>query len=166
LASPSAVASTPAINSNSNDAMLHRAFTEVPDYSIASRGFIGGVPPLSSLQGLPSYEEAARDSRHRANGRPMAQLSQSGSSSRLHQTIRSRSRPRRTGIAAGEGVEDERKVASDGNLAAMFQSMGVVVPPSGRVESGPGGRSQCGGSGDVSEDDGIEMRTGRRRDVS
>jgi hypothetical protein len=41
--------------------ILHRAFTEVPDYSIASRGFIGGgVPPLESMRGLPSYEEAAR----------------------------------------------------------------------------------------------------------
>jgi hypothetical protein len=38
--------------------LLHRAFTEVPDYGIASRGFLGGVTPLESLQGLPSYEEA------------------------------------------------------------------------------------------------------------
>ncbi|KAG0694549.1 hypothetical protein DFH29DRAFT_959511 [Suillus ampliporus] len=30
-----------------------------PDYRVASQGFIGGVPPLSSLAGLPSYEEAA-----------------------------------------------------------------------------------------------------------
>ena len=37
---------------------VYRAFTAVPDYSIASRGFIGGVPPLSSMRGLPSYEEA------------------------------------------------------------------------------------------------------------
>ncbi|KAF5328618.1 hypothetical protein D9619_011636 [Psilocybe cf. subviscida] len=44
-------------------AILHRAFTEVPDYSIAARGFLGGVPPLDSMRGLPSYEEAARDSR-------------------------------------------------------------------------------------------------------
>ncbi|KAI0268819.1 hypothetical protein BC834DRAFT_842114 [Gloeopeniophorella convolvens] len=36
--------------------LLHRAFTEVPDYDIASRGFLGGVPPLESMQGLPSYE--------------------------------------------------------------------------------------------------------------
>lgn len=41
--------------------LLHRMFTEVPDYSIASRGFIGGVPPLESMQGLPSYEEVARE---------------------------------------------------------------------------------------------------------
>ena len=40
--------------------LLHRAFTETPDYETASRGFLGGgVPPLSSYQGLPSYEEAA-----------------------------------------------------------------------------------------------------------
>ncbi|KAG6820277.1 hypothetical protein H0H93_002889 [Arthromyces matolae] len=42
--------------------LLHRAFTEVPDYSIASRGFIGGVPPLTSMQGLPSYDESVRSS--------------------------------------------------------------------------------------------------------
>jgi len=47
----------------SGPALLHHALTEVPDYAIASRGFIGGVPPLSSMHGLPSYEEAARDSR-------------------------------------------------------------------------------------------------------
>ncbi|KAL0575550.1 hypothetical protein V5O48_006424 [Marasmius crinis-equi] len=40
-------------------ALLHRAFTEVPGYGIASRGFLGGVPPLSSMSGLPSYEEAS-----------------------------------------------------------------------------------------------------------
>ncbi|KAF8499673.1 hypothetical protein F5888DRAFT_1802161 [Russula emetica] len=38
--------------------LLHRAFTSVPDYDIASRGFLGGVTPLETLQGLPSYEEA------------------------------------------------------------------------------------------------------------
>ncbi|KAJ7493370.1 hypothetical protein B0H11DRAFT_2228146 [Mycena galericulata] len=31
----------------------------VPDYEIALRGFLGGVPPLSSMQGLPSYDEAS-----------------------------------------------------------------------------------------------------------
>lgn len=40
--------------------LLHRAFTEVPDYEIASRGFIGGVTPLTSMNGLPSYDEASR----------------------------------------------------------------------------------------------------------
>ncbi|KAJ6561214.1 hypothetical protein DFH09DRAFT_1160786 [Mycena vulgaris] len=40
--------------------LLHRAFTEVPDYEVALRGFLGGVPPLSSMQGLPSYDESSR----------------------------------------------------------------------------------------------------------
>ncbi|KAK7692395.1 hypothetical protein QCA50_004020 [Cerrena zonata] len=40
--------------------LLHRAFTQTPDYEVASRGFLGGgVPPLDSFRGLPSYEEAA-----------------------------------------------------------------------------------------------------------
>ncbi|EDR11623.1 uncharacterized protein LACBIDRAFT_314025 [Laccaria bicolor S238N-H82] len=43
---------------NSGPSLLHRAFTEVPDYSIAARGFLGGVPPLTSMRGLPSYEES------------------------------------------------------------------------------------------------------------
>ncbi|KAJ6498959.1 hypothetical protein C8R45DRAFT_980481 [Mycena sanguinolenta] len=38
--------------------LLQRAYSEVPDYDVAARGFIGGVPPLSSMHGLPSYEEA------------------------------------------------------------------------------------------------------------
>lgn len=41
-------------------ALWHRAFTEVPDYDVASRGFIGGVTPLTSMRGLPSYEEVER----------------------------------------------------------------------------------------------------------
>ncbi len=45
---------------NSGTALLHRAFTEVPDYRMASRGFIGGVPPLTSMRGLPSYEDVER----------------------------------------------------------------------------------------------------------
>ncbi|KZT71779.1 hypothetical protein DAEQUDRAFT_763616 [Daedalea quercina L-15889] len=41
---------------------LHYAFTEVPDYDMASRGFLGGgITPLTSLQGLPSYDDAARE---------------------------------------------------------------------------------------------------------
>ncbi|KAF8639580.1 hypothetical protein AX17_001482 [Amanita inopinata Kibby_2008] len=38
------------------DLSLIRALTEVPNYEAASRGFIGGLPPLTSLQSLPSYE--------------------------------------------------------------------------------------------------------------
>lgn len=51
----------PVRQQNTSPATLHRAFTEVPDYGIASRGFLGGVPPLASMQGLPSYEEAERN---------------------------------------------------------------------------------------------------------
>ncbi|KAF7370893.1 Arrestin-C domain-containing protein [Mycena sanguinolenta] len=40
--------------------LLHKAFTEVPDYEVALQGFLGGVPPLSSMHGLPSYAEASR----------------------------------------------------------------------------------------------------------
>ncbi|KAJ7497638.1 hypothetical protein FB451DRAFT_1121329 [Mycena latifolia] len=45
---------------DSSPSLLQRAYTEVPDYGVAARGFIGGVPPLSSMHGLPSYEEAER----------------------------------------------------------------------------------------------------------
>ncbi|PPQ90756.1 hypothetical protein CVT25_010145 [Psilocybe cyanescens] len=60
-------------------ALLHRALTEVPDYSIASRGFIGGVPPLSSMRGLPSYQEAvghgSYQTHHQGGGRRPSPLS-------------------------------------------------------------------------------------------
>jgi hypothetical protein len=54
--------------------LLHRAFVEAPGYEIALRGFLGGVPPLSSMQGLPSYDEASRSgtpdpgAKHRSSG--------------------------------------------------------------------------------------------------
>ncbi|KAF7315760.1 Arrestin-C domain-containing protein [Mycena indigotica] len=50
-----------------NSSLLLRAYTEVPNYSVAARGFLGGVQPLSSLQGLPSYEEAERHVGHIAS---------------------------------------------------------------------------------------------------
>ncbi|KAK7053187.1 hypothetical protein VNI00_003806 [Paramarasmius palmivorus] len=40
----------------------------VPDYRTASRGFIGGVPPLSSMRGLPSYEESNNSSQSPSGG--------------------------------------------------------------------------------------------------
>jgi hypothetical protein len=46
--------------SPSSSPIINRSISEVPDYSVASRGFMGGVQPLSSLIGLPSYEESAR----------------------------------------------------------------------------------------------------------
>lgn len=45
----------------SEDELHAMTISEVPDYDIASRGFLGGgVTPLSSVRGLPSYEEAER----------------------------------------------------------------------------------------------------------
>ncbi|KAH9858504.1 hypothetical protein C2E23DRAFT_864422 [Lenzites betulinus] len=42
--------------------MLHHAFTQVPDYDMASRGFLGGgITPLSTLRDLPSYESVAAE---------------------------------------------------------------------------------------------------------
>ena len=39
-------------------------FSEVPDYETASRGFAGGgVPPLTSMRGLPTYEESNTNTR-------------------------------------------------------------------------------------------------------
>lgn len=59
---------TPGTMESVPESMLwHRAFTEVPGYGVASRGFIGGVTPLTSMRGLPSYEEAER-SAHGGNG--------------------------------------------------------------------------------------------------
>lgn len=57
----------------SGSELLHRAFTEVPDYGVASRGFIGGMPPLTSMRGLPSYDEAGRA---RSNSNITARLEQ------------------------------------------------------------------------------------------
>ena len=43
---------------------ISRVFSVVPEYSIAST-VIGGIPPLSSMRGLPSYEEAEAQRRER-----------------------------------------------------------------------------------------------------
>lgn len=48
------------LDRNATSATMQRAYNEVPDYGAAARGFIGGIPPLTSMRGLPSYEEAAR----------------------------------------------------------------------------------------------------------
>jgi hypothetical protein len=50
--------SSPHVSSSS----MASYFSEVPDYETASRGFAGGgVPPLTSMRGLPTYEEASTD---------------------------------------------------------------------------------------------------------
>lgn len=40
-----------------------RILSQVPSYRVASRGFLGGVVPLSANQGLPSYDESEALSR-------------------------------------------------------------------------------------------------------
>ncbi|KAH6897509.1 hypothetical protein BKA70DRAFT_1528537 [Coprinopsis sp. MPI-PUGE-AT-0042] len=48
-------------HSGSSPSGMRRLFTEVPDYSVAARGFLGGVAPLSSQAGLPSYDDVTRE---------------------------------------------------------------------------------------------------------
>lgn len=68
-------------NMTEDQRLLHRAFIETPDYEMASRGFLGGgIPPLSSYVGLPSYEEAAES---RALERSMSDTDLAGMASRL-----------------------------------------------------------------------------------
>ncbi|KAF5338500.1 hypothetical protein D9611_013270 [Ephemerocybe angulata] len=162
--SSSGFPTSPALSSSSNDAMLHRAFTEVPDYSIAARGFIGGVPPLSSMRGLPSYEESAREClRSRSSemdqmrtGTPDGTSSMRGGTS--GGTPFGNASSQRT--VAGVSNQDDRRVASDGDLVRRFQSMGMGMASAQmmshlRDESGSGTPS-----GESSEDDhgGIQIR--------
>jgi hypothetical protein len=60
---------------HTSSSLLHRAFTEVPDYGVAARGFLGGITPLESQQGLPSYE--ASETAARATPPPGPQLGSS-----------------------------------------------------------------------------------------
>lgn len=67
---PRPVATTPptppseVTRSRAQSELWQRTLTEVPDYGASARGIIGGVPPLSSMHGLPSYEEAERSLGH------------------------------------------------------------------------------------------------------
>ncbi|KAI3613232.1 arrestin domain-containing protein [Moniliophthora roreri] len=70
--SPGSGAPTPPLSSSPRTPDLNT----VPDYRTASRGFIGGVPPLSSMRGLPSYEES--NSTVQASGGAMARTRSDG----------------------------------------------------------------------------------------
>lgn len=77
-------------DSPSGSALLHRAFTEVPDYGVAARGFIGGVTPLTSLRDLPSYDETERsrgDPHVTALSAHMSRLDSRDSPSRPHTPV-------------------------------------------------------------------------------
>ncbi|TBU37585.1 hypothetical protein BD309DRAFT_1023490 [Dichomitus squalens] len=82
--------------------MLHHAFTQVPDYDMASRGFLGGgIIPLSSLRDLPTYESVAGE----AEEGPRA-----GSG----------------GARAGGGaIASGERSFSEGDLASMFAAHGI-----------------------------------------
>jgi len=154
-----------------DDRLLHRALTEVPDYSIASRGFIGGVPPLSSMQGLPSYEECARSTTtvFRPTSPPLNSASQ--------QDLAGIARPENRHLMLGQaktGEEDrvgemERRTASDGDLVRKFSRMGMRNEASRmnqaavRVGSHMDLESETP-SGNTSEDEGcgLQMRTRRK----
>jgi len=73
---------------NSGPGLLHRAFTEVPDYESASRPG-GGLPPLSSLTGLPSYEEAERADRSSSDGDLAARFAQARARTAMASGLRS-----------------------------------------------------------------------------
>jgi len=52
--------SSPVSSPHASSSSMLSYFSEVPDYETASRGFVGGgVPPLTSTRGLPTYEEAS-----------------------------------------------------------------------------------------------------------
>ncbi|KAI0675367.1 hypothetical protein C8Q78DRAFT_965359 [Trametes maxima] len=85
--------------------MLHHAFTQVPDYDMASRGFLGGgITPLSSLRDLPSYESVAGEGRRGQGGLGGGVGGGSGGGG---------------AVAAGE------RSFSDGDLVGMFAARGV-----------------------------------------
>ena len=78
--------------------MLHHAFTQVPDYDMASRGFLGGgITPLSTLRDLPTYESVQEEMRRQGAG---------------------------AGGGAGAIGAGDRSF-SDGDLAGMFAAHGA-----------------------------------------
>ncbi|GJJ06429.1 hypothetical protein Clacol_000621 [Clathrus columnatus] len=95
--------------------------SRVPQYEIASRGFLGGIMPISSLRGLPSYEEASRLSRTAATS-PVPLDEESPSLSRsLGRNISALH-----GSDLSRGSAAERSL-SDGDLAGRFaNAMGLT----------------------------------------
>ncbi|KIM45539.1 hypothetical protein M413DRAFT_442212 [Hebeloma cylindrosporum] len=161
----------------SGPALLHRALTEVPDYSIASRGFIGGVPPLSSMRGLPSYEEAARDSRRDVEVERGAPPS-SGSShqprqprrvSFLQEPVDRSSAAPSTTTATRSSTGKSRRLGtlSDSDIVGRFTRTGVHVPQPSEIVSGRSivattAAASREGDEDSDDSEGIQMQPRRR----
>jgi hypothetical protein len=60
---PNTTQSSPVSSPPTASSSMTSYFNEVPDYETASRGFVGGgVPPLTSMRGLPTYEESSTQS--------------------------------------------------------------------------------------------------------
>ncbi|KAI0630418.1 hypothetical protein C8Q77DRAFT_1219962 [Trametes polyzona] len=96
--------------------MLHHAFTQVPDYDMASRGFLGGgITPLSTLRDLPTYESVQAEMRASRGG----------------------------GGTAGALAAGERSF-SDGDLASMFAARGAGVGAHPRSALGRGAEVRRG----------------------
>ncbi len=140
--------------SNAASALLRHSLSEVPDYSVASRGFMGGVPPLSSSAGLPSYEEAARDRRGkpserlqgmpfvRENGSESAEGTRNNTNTTLDKSASMKESP----------IRGRRETVSDTDLLRQFKRrMGTLQ----RIESRDSVQSS---SEDEEEDERIEMR--------
>lgn len=113
---------------------VFRAFNVVPDYSIASRGFIGGVPPLSSMHGLPSYEEAEAQRRKREAAQVLKDGDMESQTQMQMQT--------QTQTLNQEKMKKERSM-SEPDLAGRFGHAGVrfeaEVGTSQSMDRGPSG---------------------------
>ncbi|KAF5357414.1 hypothetical protein D9758_005859 [Tetrapyrgos nigripes] len=132
---PSSAPTTPGVRPihltdyNAGNSHLHRPFTEVPDYRMASQGFIGGVPPLSSMRGLPSYEEAEQGNSQRT--RSDTDLTERFSS------LLSMSMPMPNGVAAGavgpapgpESGTDSLVTPTTANISMSMPATPVGSPP-------------------------------------
>jgi hypothetical protein len=164
---------TSSATTNYGLALLHRALTEVPDYSIASRGFIGGVPPLSSMRGLPSYEEAARHSRRDVDVEHAAP-----SSGSLHQPrqlsrgsfLRERAEDSSAGpstattTSSNSGKSRRLGTLSDSDIVGRFVRTGVHVPQAGAIVAGSSTAAVLREEDEDSDDsEGIQMQTRTKR---
>jgi len=157
-------------------AFLHRALTEVPNYAIASRGFIGGVPPLSSMRGLPSYEESAREAASRVDGR-------SGQATRRHShqasfdlideddlggVERASAMDVDASLNATRSRSRERRdTVSDSDLVGRFTRAGACVGAGipqmlASTSSSESASIVTNGEVDTEDDDGIQIPSGRR----
>lgn len=149
--------------SNLASALLRRSLSEVPDYSVASRGFMSGVPPLSSSAGLPSYEEAAREGREksseplkgvlavRSNGNESVERTRNSMHATLDQSA---------SMMEESAIRGRRETVSDTDLSRQFtRQMGTLQ----RIESWDSVQSTIE---DEEEDERIEIRVKGRRGES